>query len=339
MTFDVATDVIQSAFRENEASCEEIEIDFMGGEPLLEFDLIKKVSEWMWNKNWPKPYVIFATTNGTLLNEEMKEWFTINKHRIILGISFDGDTTTQNINRSNSASLIDIDYFVHTWPLQPVKMTLSRETLPYLLKGVQVLHNIGFKEIHANLAYGINWKKSDLKIYKSELADLVDFYYNNPNIHPCSLLNIDITEILYRKSGAKYCGVGTGLNYFDTDGKKYPCHWFTPLVLDDEELNNALQIDFQKESYFLHEKCKQCRLSNVCSTCYGMNFKVFGCVQERSSWYCAAFIEQFLANCRLQAKLLKKIGEPFSLKEKMIIYTINKVNKSLIHKNLNYATI
>jgi len=85
MAFKTARKVIQEAFIENATVCEEIEIDFMGGEPLLEFDRIKEISEWMWSQNWSKPYILYATTNGTLLNEEMKKWFSEHKERIVLG--------------------------------------------------------------------------------------------------------------------------------------------------------------------------------------------------------------------------------------------------------------
>jgi uncharacterized protein len=72
MDIEVAKKIIEQAFIENESICEEIEFDFMGGEPLLEFEKIKKIAEWMWNRNWSKPYILYATTNGTLLNDEMK---------------------------------------------------------------------------------------------------------------------------------------------------------------------------------------------------------------------------------------------------------------------------
>ena len=62
-----------------------VEIQFMGGEPLLEFPLIKEVSEWLWSLPLNKKLmVLFAPTNGTLLNDEMKHWFSVNRERIHL---------------------------------------------------------------------------------------------------------------------------------------------------------------------------------------------------------------------------------------------------------------
>lgn len=95
MDFDTAKRAILDVF--DETGFDGVSIQFMGGEPLLAFPLIKDVSEWLWSKNIKYPYSLFAATNGTLLNEDMKVWFTANKHRISLGLSFDGD-----VNESNS---------------------------------------------------------------------------------------------------------------------------------------------------------------------------------------------------------------------------------------------
>ena len=42
-----------------------LELSMMGGEPLLEFEKIKEISEWMWSREWPLKYILIASTNGT----------------------------------------------------------------------------------------------------------------------------------------------------------------------------------------------------------------------------------------------------------------------------------
>ena len=150
MDFETATRAILDVF--DETGFDGVSIQFMGGEPLLAFPLIKDVSEWLWSKNIKYPYSLFAATNGTLLNEEMKNWFTANKHRISLGLSFDGDVSTQNTNRSNSASLVDLDYFRDTWPESSVKMTISTDSLKNLCNNVVFLEEKGFTKIKTDLA-------------------------------------------------------------------------------------------------------------------------------------------------------------------------------------------
>ena len=76
MPFELAKKLLEYEFKYIESCSEfdELEIDFMGGEPLLEFSLIRKISEWLWSKQWPCPYICFATTNGTLISNDNREW-------------------------------------------------------------------------------------------------------------------------------------------------------------------------------------------------------------------------------------------------------------------------
>lgn len=104
---------------------DEIEIDLAGGEPFLESDMIMDICEWTWQNRWPKLYIFFATTNGTLINYKIKEWLKKNSDRIYLSLSLDGTSSMQNTNRSNSYNKIDIQFFKENWPKQPVKMTVS----------------------------------------------------------------------------------------------------------------------------------------------------------------------------------------------------------------------
>ena len=69
-------------------SCEELRVGFYGGEPLLEFDLIKKCVEYLEDKVKDKVIHFLITTNGTLLKDESLNYLIEKKFRIT--ISFDG---------------------------------------------------------------------------------------------------------------------------------------------------------------------------------------------------------------------------------------------------------
>ena len=77
MSFAMAKTILMKEFDfvERSDKFDEIEIDFMGGEPLMNFPLIKQVVEWI-EGNTPRiPYICFMTSNGTLFSSEIKEWF------------------------------------------------------------------------------------------------------------------------------------------------------------------------------------------------------------------------------------------------------------------------
>ena len=87
-------------------------INLHGGEPFLVFQKIKELCEWVWEQNVSNEYLFFATTNGTKVHGEIKDWLYKNRQRFIAGLSLDGTREMHNINRSNSFDLIDIDFFV-----------------------------------------------------------------------------------------------------------------------------------------------------------------------------------------------------------------------------------
>lgn len=284
-------------------SCDELEIHFMGGEPLLEFPLLKNLSEWLWSSPFPMPpFRLFAPTNGTLLNEEMKEWLSLHRDKFFLGLSFDGDMNMQNANRSSSFDSVDLDYFSNTWPEQSVKMTISPQTVGCFCDGVIYLHRKGFKHIRADLAMGksVEWGSKELYLYKQELERLSDFYLSNPETEPCSLLAMNILDAgKHWKEPMKGCDCGENLTCIDLTGRHYACHLFSPITIPvakaDESTNN---INFHNHNLFVSERCRHCFLEVVCDQCYGMNYICNGDVAMPSPSHCSANKIRFVANCR-----------------------------------------
>lgn len=76
---------------------DELTIGFYGGEPLLEFDLIKEIVEYVESKVTDKKITFGITTNGYLINDEMIKFFK--KHEFSLVISFDGPKHIHDKNR------------------------------------------------------------------------------------------------------------------------------------------------------------------------------------------------------------------------------------------------
>ena len=74
-------------------------ITFLGGEPLLNFELIKEIAEWLWSKEQTIPYSLDIRTNGTLMTGDVKKWFAANKHKISAALSLDGLNENQKNNR------------------------------------------------------------------------------------------------------------------------------------------------------------------------------------------------------------------------------------------------
>nr|WP_277601294.1 radical SAM protein [Marinitoga sp. 38H-ov] len=75
---------------------DQLSISFFGGEPLLNFKLIKEVVEYI-EKNFNQKPAYNITTNGTLLNEEIVKF--MKKHNFKVMISIDGNEKENNLLR------------------------------------------------------------------------------------------------------------------------------------------------------------------------------------------------------------------------------------------------
>lgn len=294
-----------------ENNYEEFEVQFMGGEPMMVFPLVKELSEWLWSQTWPLSLKqVFAPTNGTLLTDEMKGWLTGNKERICLGLSFDGTRLMQNINRSKSSSLVDLAFFAETWPKQSVKMTLSPGTLPYLYEGVLFLYEQGFRHVTTDLAMGnsVVWKQEQLSELANQLNQLVIYYVNNIQMPIISMLDIEVTRVLQKRDMLKKCGCGEDLVCIDCDGQSYGCHLFSPISSPQHLAKLSQTIDFSNHNLFVDNTCVDCLLFPLCTSCYGMNFMLTGSVSKQAPFTCKAFKVQFLSACNLQMKLAELNG-------------------------------
>lgn len=131
MTLEMAQKIIEPFLTKEDRF---IDIVFMGGETLMSFDVTHRLIEWVENRKWNSRYRFFGSTNGTLLNRDMKEWLKLHKDTLTLGLSYDGIPSSQIENRGNDN--IDVDFFIETWPYQPIQMTINESTVGQMANGI-----------------------------------------------------------------------------------------------------------------------------------------------------------------------------------------------------------
>ena len=224
MSYETAVNIVDYV-------CERVEKDatieflFFGGEPLLRFELIQYIVQYVFSKHYSQKCRFFASTNGTLLSSEMKEWFQKHKDVFILGLSLDGSRESHNFNRSQSFDKIDIDFFRKTWPNQNVKMTVSEHTLSNYAKDVVFIHSMGFGINGGEICLGNNnWqKKGLLEVFAKQLMLLIDYYSNSNGAFYNALFDIDIALCAAKKRfSRKHCGVGDKLFFLIRTEKDTP---------------------------------------------------------------------------------------------------------------------
>lgn len=280
-----------------ENDIEQISFNVMGGEPLLVFNRIKQFVEYLLSKQWQKKWYISMCTNGTMVHNEVKQFLLKYKEKMAISLSYDGTYRMQDINRSFSSKRIDLDFFAKYFPF--VKMTISKETLPQVAKGVIFLQEKGFL-VSANLALGIDWtNKKNIEEFTKQLGILSDYYIKNPKLRRCSLLDMGIETLNpLKKTIDKYCGCGDKMICYDYDGSTYPCHMFAPLSIGTQKAKLSKKLKFKStiDIQYLNENCKNCPVIQLCPTCEGMNFDIRGNVFSRDMIYCKLIKIQILAN-------------------------------------------
>ncbi len=318
MDIDLAKNILlkELSFVQKSDKFKELEIDFMGGEPFLNFKLIKEVVEWMNNLESNIPFVFSCSTNGTLLDNAKKEWLIEHKNIFIPSLSYDGDYHIQEINRGVTINPIDLQFFIDTWPEQAIHVTISKETLPYLAKCITSLQYKGAK-VEAALAQGINWTIEDAKIFEQQLRILKEIYLENENIHPINLLSRPLFGISKdtSKKQKKFCGTGTSIIAYDVDGKSYPCHMFTPLVLGPQKSLEFNKAKIKDDDDFSDPFCNNCIFKNWCPTCYGFNYYSRGKIYLRDHSWCKMIKAQAVVSCEFQISYYNKHIHSISKKD------------------------
>ena len=302
MSFRTAKKIIDDNFAKLGAY-DRLNIRFFGGEPFLAFDLIKDVVKYVEGKHWPASYSFFAATNVTLIHREIQKWLRDHPN-FSVGLSLDGPRNMHNLNRSNSFDLIDLSFFKENYSPFGIKLTISKLTLPMLADGIIECHKMGF-DISCNLAYGVEWDTNDYCLLKEELGKLIGYYLNNPNVKPCSMLNLNIWLVAYDTPHTeKWCGAGTTMFTYAVNGIRYPCHYFMPITNKRGSQEEIDKLIFTEEipSEVLDKKCQVCIARNICPSCYGSNFVSHGNMYHKDDMFCQFAKLIFYANAYFTVK-------------------------------------
>lgn len=300
MSFETAKEILLEELDlvSNSADFDELEIDFMGGEPLLNYTLIHNIVEWFEGLPPKVPYVFFTTTNGTLMTTEMEHWFMQRKERFIMALSYDGTSEMQQENRGFH-NKIHTEFFKTAWPFQPLKMTISKETLPILASGVIELQQQGYA-VDAALAQGVFWTKPDALELRNQLAILREFYLRERSFKPIDMLAKSLLGVCQSgKNQCKFCGSATHMTTYDTDGEAYPCHMFTPIVLGKRALKLA-DAPMTDPALLTDPSCNDCFLRQWCPTCYGFNYRYRNELRTRDKNWCVMMHEYIRSVCQFQ---------------------------------------
>ena len=286
MPFDVAKKAIDFLI-ENSGNRKRLEVDFFGGEPMMNFDVIKATIEYGRNKakNFNKHVGFTITTNALLLDDESIEYLNENMDNVVLSI--DGRKKTND----NMRKTINGDGTYDIILSKIKKLVKLRGNKSYYIRGTFTADNIdfsndvialadeGFKEISIepvvaspDMRYALKEEHLDKIMMEYEtLAQKIMEHKNTNKDFTFYHYTIDLDggPCIYKKVTS--CGAGYEYFAVTPDGDLYPCHQF---VGREEYImgnvtkgieNGELQERFSQNSIYHKEKCGECWAKFFCS--------------------------------------------------------------------------
>lgn len=329
MSFDTACKIIKSEmqFMKDAAHYERIDFRFFGGEPLLQFRLIRDICEWTWAREWGVRYHFYVITNGTLLDSECQKWFESNKNRITIDLSVDGLDVMHRTNRGCSVRKLPIDWVKANWPNSRYKMTISSKTLSSFADGVISLVGQGY-DISSALAIGEQWSDETAKEYVVQWQKLLIYFLSVVDGPVWKQLFKSVDSLFSNQEVQdKCCGAGDSAITYDIDGEIYPCVIFTPLVFGRDVRPDLVDIQFANPDVFADDACRDCFIRNMCKTCYGFNLQVRGKLSERDKSVCKMYQIEILYIAAFQMNYIKRISlkRTLSVLERTRLYRSEKI--------------
>ncbi|MCL2310913.1 MAG: radical SAM peptide maturase, CXXX-repeat target family [Firmicutes bacterium] len=368
MSFEIAKKAVDYIIATRDVYNEKSVVwNFIGGEPLLEIDLIDKISDYiklqmyLTNHLWFDNYMFCIGTNGILYNtEKVQDYIKKNKSHLTVIITIDGNKIKHDLQRvypDGRGSYDDVVKNVPLWLSQfegaTTKATFSREDIPYLKDSIIHLWNLGIKQIPANVIFEDVWQKGDEDIFESQLKELADYVIENDIFLDPEysvqffdpFLGLPMTS---EDKQNKYCGSGKMLAV-DCEGKFFPCMRFTDFSmskkkiglrigditkgLDKDKLRPFEQLSIGKMN---NEKCENCKIATGCRTCVGFCYddSKEGSIFNRTIYHC----EMQKANVRAVEYFWDKVSSKLDDSENPRKLAIKNFNKKFGNYLIIYTT-
>ena len=328
MSFEVGKKALDFLIA-NSGNRRNLEVDFFGGEPLMNWQVVKDLVAYgrEQEKLHDKNFRFTLTTNGVLLNDEIMEF--CNKEMANVVLSIDGRKEVHDKMRPFRKGAGSYDLIVPKFQ----KFAESRHQDKYYVRGTfthynpdfsaDVLHlaDLGFKQISVEPV--VAEPKEPYAIAEEDLPQLFEEYdklaaemvrrHKEGDDFNFFHFMIDLEGgpcVAKRLSG---CGSGTEYLAVTPWGDFYPCHQFVGNEkfllgnVDEGIKNTEIRDEFKCCNVYAKEKCRKCFARFYCSGGCAANAYNFsgdicgaydiGCELQKKRIECAIMIKAAEADC------------------------------------------
>lgn len=321
-----------------------IVIEFIGGEPLLEIDLIDQICEyWTWkviseNHPWALNHSFSMISNGVeYFNPKTQKVLTKYKGRMSFGISLDGCKPLHDMCRVFPDGLGSYDiaeagckhYRENFDPRMLTKMTIAPENITWIYDAFLNLYELGYPVIHANCVYEKGWTVNHAIVIYAELKKIADFILDNnlENKIEFTMFDEKSCQLQTDKDNNNYCGSTGCMLACDPDGVIAPCirfmksslgesvgdfaigHLRSGIGIEPEDKANIDLLDSITRRSQSSDECWECPIGSGCGWCTAYNYQELGTADARCTYICWTHRARSLANVYYWNKVYQKNDE------------------------------
>lgn len=348
MDFNTAKQVIDNLLSDdNYYNTHEVNgliLEFIGGEPFMEIDLIQRITDYFVSKSIElnhrllKYFMISVSTNGLLyFDEKVQNFIKKYKNNFSMTVSIDGnkelhDACRVDLNGNGTydrAIAAELHYHKTYANDLETKMTISPDNVNYIFNAIQNLISLGYVSIQLNCIYEEGWTIQHAKILYQELKKVADWLLDNDAFrkYSISMLNAEIFKPMDASETQNWCGGAcNGMLAFDYAGKAFPCIRYMNSSLNGKQIpysigtvdglfltpeeqkrrDTLLSLTRQSQST---EECINCPVASGCGWCSGYNYEYFGTPNKRATFICWTHKARSLATAYYYNKGYHLMGE------------------------------
>jgi uncharacterized protein len=335
MSVGTARAAVEFAFQASRAS-PWVGISFMGGEPLLQFELIQTIVKYSRAAAAvAKKSISFdLQTNGVLIREEHAAYFR--DHDVRYCLSLDGNRVTNDRHRRTlggsgtfqivAAKMKMLKRHQH-W--QGARMTIMPDDAGRLGENIRALHEeLAINQFIIGFATHVDWSDRQIADYAEGLKSAFDFFIEQRVFKRSRRIRIGLFELgqldeayTEQRRSAWGCGAGSGRLAVSTDGTFHGCSklaWGVkggsanaPLPLGSVETGfskpeNRLKLLDHTETPRI--KCHSCEIAAHCNGgCHAANFADTGNMYVPADYFCKLMFAQKHA-CDYARSRMKELG-------------------------------
>ena len=329
MSFEVGKQALDFLVA-NSGSRRNLEVDFFGGEPLMNFQVVKDLVAYARSveKERGKNFRFTLTTNGVLVDDDVIEWANRECSNVVL--SLDGRKEIHDRFRVDYAGNGSWEKIVPKFQ----KFVEARGGKEYYMRGTFTHANPDFLEdIKQMLDLGFNelsmepvvcakddpsaLTDSDMEIVMKQYEDLAALMLQrdkegNPFTFYHYMIDLTGGPCIYKRISG--CGSGTEYMAVTPWGDLYPCHQF----VGDEKFklgdiwngvtNTEIQGEFAACNVYAHPECRDCWARLYCSGgCAANAYHATGKVTGIYEYGCRLFKKRM--ECAIMVAVDRALGE------------------------------